>query len=315
LRDRLRRRHQTVPCRLHRKSASNAPGAPPSPFAGAGSRTATVSEGPGRIRARAQQVAAAGASRRSRRSNALPAIGDAAGQRACPCAVPLDEPIRLADHSAPASGDAVLELGRRRCAAWRSRTRSSSSTATTAPCSPCRTKSSIRKRGYRDESLGGGGYVNSEGTSPLSAPARDSSFPGTAIARRNGSIEKGLESIGLRKGVGTAVQAFDKSVSAVGRRSAPSIYSRAAARARRRVPPVILDNELAGVFQSTRRFGAPVRSRFRVREPAGARDDDVGPALWESRPERRRQTAPAPGLRAARCPTTTRGPTEHRTRP
>src|SRR5438876_11817702 len=67
---------------------------------------------------------------------------------------------------------------------------------------------------------------------------------GTAIARRNGNIEKGLESIGLRKGW-NSVQTFEEQFRVVAQRAVDLL---AAPRVRGGAYPVILDNELAGVF-------------------------------------------------------------------
>ncbi len=86
-------------------------------------------------------------------------------------------------------------------------------------------------------------YVNSEGTA-VHELRPEVVLSGTATARRDGTIEKGLESIGLRKGW----------------RSVPDLAARFRAAAERAVAlleaptvkgatyPVILDPELAGVF-------------------------------------------------------------------
>ena len=95
---------------------------------------------------------------------------------------------------------------------------------------------------YRDE-VSEYWYVNSEGT-VLHELRPEVTLSGTAVARRDGTIEKGLESVGLRRGW-RSVQ--DRAAG----------FREAAARAVRlldapRVPggtyPVILDPELAGVF-------------------------------------------------------------------
>jgi TldD protein len=95
---------------------------------------------------------------------------------------------------------------------------------------------------YRDE-VSEVWYVNSEGTS-LYQLRPEVVVSGTAIGRRNGSIEKGLESIGLRKGW-NSVQGFEDRFRVVARRAVDLL---AAPRVRGGAYPVILDNELAGVF-------------------------------------------------------------------
>ena len=86
-------------------------------------------------------------------------------------------------------------------------------------------------------------YVNSDGTA-LHEVRPEVTLSGTAVARRDGVIEKGLESIGLRRGWGSVQDAAagfrEAAVRAVALLDAP------------RVPggtyPVVLDPELAGVF-------------------------------------------------------------------
>src|SRR5207247_9529376 len=95
---------------------------------------------------------------------------------------------------------------------------------------------------YRDE-VSEVWYVNSEGTS-LYQLRPEVVVSGTAIARRNGTIEKGLESIGLRKGW-DSVQGFDDRFRVVAQRAVDLLE---APRVRGGAYPVILDNELAGVF-------------------------------------------------------------------
>jgi len=86
-------------------------------------------------------------------------------------------------------------------------------------------------------------YANSEGTL-LHELRPEVTLSGTAIARRNGTIEKGLESIGLRKGWRSAqdkVAGFRTAAErAVSLLDAPTV--------RGGTYPVILDPELAGVF-------------------------------------------------------------------
>lgn len=95
---------------------------------------------------------------------------------------------------------------------------------------------------YRDE-ITEYWYVNSEGTA-LHELRPEITISGTATARRDGTIEKGLESIGLRRGWKSATgheQGFrDVAERAVQLLDAPSVTGG--------TYPVILDPELAGVF-------------------------------------------------------------------
>ncbi len=95
---------------------------------------------------------------------------------------------------------------------------------------------------YRDE-VSEYWYVNSEGT-VLHELRPEVTLSGTAVARRDGTIEKGLESIGLRRGW-NSVQ--DK---AAGFRTAAERAVRLldAPMVKGGTYPVILDPELAGVF-------------------------------------------------------------------
>jgi TldD protein len=86
-------------------------------------------------------------------------------------------------------------------------------------------------------------FVNSEGTN-LYQLRPEVVVSGTAIARRNGTIEKGLESIGLRKGW-KSVHGFEERFRVVAQRAVDLLE---APRVRGGAYPVILDNELAGVF-------------------------------------------------------------------
>ena len=95
---------------------------------------------------------------------------------------------------------------------------------------------------YRDE-VSEVWYANSEGTA-LYQLRPEVVVSGTAIGRRNGTIEKGLESIGLRKGW-RSVQGFEERFRVVARRAVDLLD---APRVRGGAYPVILDNELAGVF-------------------------------------------------------------------
>lgn len=95
---------------------------------------------------------------------------------------------------------------------------------------------------YRDE-VTEYWYANSEGTG-LHELRPEITLSGTAIARRDGTIEKGLESIGLRRGWRGA-QDHAAGFGEAARRAAalldaPSVTGGAY--------PVVLDNELAGVF-------------------------------------------------------------------
>ncbi len=95
---------------------------------------------------------------------------------------------------------------------------------------------------YRDE-VSEYWYVNSEGTI-LHELRPEVTLSGTAVARRDGTIEKGLESIGLRRGwhsVQDRVAGFRRAAErAVRLLDAPMVKGG--------TYPVILDPELAGVF-------------------------------------------------------------------
>jgi predicted Zn-dependent protease len=95
---------------------------------------------------------------------------------------------------------------------------------------------------YRDE-VSEVWYVNSEGTA-LAQVRPEVTVSGTAIARRDGTIEKGLESIGLRRGW-NSVHGFAERFRVVAQRAADLLD---APRVQGGAYPVILDNELAGVF-------------------------------------------------------------------
>ncbi len=86
-------------------------------------------------------------------------------------------------------------------------------------------------------------YVNSEGAA-VSQVRPEVVVSGTAIAREGATIEKGLESIGLRKGW-RSVHGFEERFRTVARRAVDLL---AAPRVKGGAYPVILDNELAGVF-------------------------------------------------------------------
>ncbi len=95
---------------------------------------------------------------------------------------------------------------------------------------------------YRDE-VSEVWYLNSEGT-VLAQLRPEVSISGTAIARRDGTIEKGLESIGLRKGW-RSVHGLEDRFRVVAQRAVDLLD---APRVQGGAYPVILDNELAGVF-------------------------------------------------------------------
>jgi TldD protein len=95
---------------------------------------------------------------------------------------------------------------------------------------------------YRDE-VTEYWYANSEGTLVYQLRP-EVVVSGTAIARRDGTIEKGLESVGLRRGWGAA-QAL---VGRFRRAAERAVSLLDAPRVRGGPYPVILDPELAGVF-------------------------------------------------------------------
>jgi predicted Zn-dependent protease len=86
-------------------------------------------------------------------------------------------------------------------------------------------------------------YANSEGTL-LHELRPEITLSGTAIARRDGTIEKGLESIGLRRGWRGA-QDHAAGFGEAARRAAALLD---APTVKGGAYPVVLDNELAGVF-------------------------------------------------------------------
>src|SRR5258705_12874948 len=155
-------------------------------------------------------------------------------------AVRLDDPIRLAE-SAPHAGDAILELDGdvRGVALAEKKTLLDRYNSAMLAVSD---KIVDTQSSYRDE-VSEVWYVNSEGTS-LYQLRPEIVVSGTAIGRRNGNIEKGLESIGLRKGW-NRVQNFEEQFRVVAKRAVNLLE---APRVRGGAYPVILDNELAGVF-------------------------------------------------------------------
>lgn len=96
--------------------------------------------------------------------------------------------------------------------------------------------------GYHDE-VTEYWYANSEGTL-LYELRPEVTLSGTAIARRNGTIEKGLESVGLRRGW-NAVHDHAPGFREAARRAAALLE---APTVKGGTYPVILDNEMAGVF-------------------------------------------------------------------
>jgi len=95
---------------------------------------------------------------------------------------------------------------------------------------------------YRDE-VSEYWYVNSDGT-VLHELRPEVTLSGTAVARRDGTIEKGLESIGLRRGW-RSVQEREAGFREVAERAVALLD---APMVRGGTYPVILDSELAGVF-------------------------------------------------------------------
>ena len=151
----------------------------------------------------------------------------------------LDEPIRLAE-VAPSQAEAVLDLDgdvrgipladkRRLLEAYNGEMLAVPGVVDTQAV-------------YRDE-VTEYWFGNSEGTL-LYELRPEITLSGQAIARRNGTIEKGLESIGLRKGWNSAQHhaAGFRTVAerAVALLDAPTVTGG--------TYPVVLDNELAGVF-------------------------------------------------------------------
>jgi len=155
-------------------------------------------------------------------------------------AVRLDRPIRLAD-TVPQVADAALDLDgdvrgiplaekKQLLEAYNGAMLAVSNAVVDTQAS------------YRDD-VSEVWYVNSEGTA-LALLRPEVTLSGTAIARRNGTIEKGLESIGLRKGW-RSVHGLEDRFRVVAQRAVDLLD---APRVQGGTYPVILDNELAGVF-------------------------------------------------------------------
>ncbi len=168
----------------------------------------------------------------------LPAMVQRAGELSR--AVRLDTPIRLAD-VATHQADAVMDLdGDVRGIALADKKRllqTYNDVMLDASPAVVDTQAS-----YRDE-VSEYWFVSSEGT-VLYELRPEIVISGVAIARRNGTIEKGLESIGLRRGWRSA-SGHEAAFRTVAQRAgalldAPGVKGG--------TYPVILDNELAGVF-------------------------------------------------------------------
>lgn len=155
-------------------------------------------------------------------------------------AVHVDEPIRLAD-VAPQQADALLDLDgdvRGVPLAEKKRLLEAYNGAMLAVSDEIvDTQSS-----YHDE-VSEYWFVSSEGA-VLHELRPEVVVSGTAIARRDGVIEKGLESIGLRKGW-KSVHDFEPGFRAVAERAVELLDAPTVKGA---TYPVILDPELAGVF-------------------------------------------------------------------
>ena len=168
----------------------------------------------------------------------LPAMVQRAGELSR--AVRLDTPIRLAE-VAPHQAEAVLDLdGDVRGVSLADKKRvlqTYNDIMLDASPAVVDTQAS-----YRDE-VTEYWFVNSEGT-VLYELRPEIVISGVAIARRNGTIEKGLESIGLRRGWKSAA-GHDAAFRTVAQRAAALLD---APGVRGGTYPVILDNELAGVF-------------------------------------------------------------------
>ena len=168
----------------------------------------------------------------------LPAMVQRAGELSR--AVRLDTPIRLAE-VAPHQAEAVLDLdGDVRGVSLADKKRvlqTYNDIMLDASPAVVDTQAS-----YRDE-VTEYWFVNSEGT-VLYELRPEIVISGVAIARRNGTIEKGLESIGLRRGWKSA-GGHDAAFRTVAQRAAALLD---APGVRGGTYPVILDNELAGVF-------------------------------------------------------------------
>ena len=168
----------------------------------------------------------------------LPAMLDRAHELSR--AIVLDEPIRLAE-VAPVTGEALLDLdGDVRGVTLAEKTRLIE--AYNGEMLAVGAEITDTVANYHDE-VTEYWFVNSDGTA-LHELRPEVTLSGTALARKNGTIEKGLESIGLRKGWRSAQ---DK---AAGFRQAAERAAQLlrAPTVRGGTYPVILDPEMAGVF-------------------------------------------------------------------
>jgi len=155
-------------------------------------------------------------------------------------AVPVDPPIRLADVP-PHQADALLDLDgdvRGVPIAEKKRLLEAYNGAMLGVSDRIVDTLAV----YRDE-VSEYWYVNSEGTI-LHELRPEVTLSGTAVARRDGTIEKGLESIGLRRGW-HSVQDKAAGFREVAERAVQLLD---APRVKGGTYPVILDPELAGVF-------------------------------------------------------------------
>ena len=155
-------------------------------------------------------------------------------------AVSVDPPIRLADVP-PQRADAVLDLdGDVRGVALAEKKRLIEAYNGVMLAVSDQIVDTLAT--YRDE-VGEYWYVNSQGT-VLHELRPEVTLSGTAVGRRDGTIEKGLESIGLRRGW-KSVQNRDAGFRTVAERAVALLD---APMMRGGTYPVILDPELAGVF-------------------------------------------------------------------
>ena len=168
----------------------------------------------------------------------LPAMID----RACDLsqAIVLDEPIRLADVT-PQTAEALLDLdGDVRGVSLADKTRLMEAYNGEMLAVSGDITDTIAN--YHDE-VTEYWYVNSEGTS-LHELRPEVTLSGTALARKDGTIEKGLESIGLKKGW-HSVQDLGEGFRKAAERASQLLR---APTVRGGTYPVILDPEMAGVF-------------------------------------------------------------------
>lgn len=155
-------------------------------------------------------------------------------------AVSVDPPIRLADVP-PQHADAVLDLdGDVRGVALADKKRLIEAYNGAMLAVSDRIVDTLAT--YRDD-VSEYWYVNSQGT-VLHELRPEVTLSGTAVARRDGTIEKGLESIGLRRGWKSA-QDHEAGFRTVAERAVALLD---APMVRGGTYPVILDPELAGVF-------------------------------------------------------------------